>query len=456
MNRVLYLFFGIDPHQANLADDLRKKFAAHDSLVRNAQWSITLNERQLIELNAKIPEKGALENGKNAYTDILLKEDELQKLKEVFEKKQSEYKNCELNISNISLNISNMNRQYETIFNDMQNGNIPIEQDKNVVSLLRHISHKILIGEDVDLEFENLKKQIISVSNSYKEQNLSDNIKELSKIDTKISEFQKELNELLLKKDRLQKEMQGIDEEKNNLFEDIARFKLENEKIIQEFLLSQKSDINADVESIKKTIERETAKKIKETKSRDECKEELKKIETEIRNNYQKTENHFLPIFKEYANSFIGLDIDVELKSSSKGIGLCLKINSIERKDEYQLSESQKYFIDIALRFALIEISKSNQAAIFIDTPEGSLDIAYESRAGKMFGDFVQKGFDVIMTANINSSQLLLQLAKKCKKEKMQVERMTSWTELSAVQQEEQGVIEKAFEDIEGALNGHA
>lgn len=71
-----------------------------------------------------------------------------------------------------------------------------------------------------------------------------------------------------------------------------------------------------------------------------------------------------------------------------------------------------------------------------------------------MFGDFVQKDFDVIMTANINSSELLLKLADKCKKEKMRIERMTEWTELSIVQQEEQAVIEGAFNKIEGVLNG--
>ena len=91
---------------------------------------------------------------------------------------------------------------------------------------------------------------------------------------------------------------------------------------------------------------------------------------------------------------------------------------------------------------------------MFIDTPEGSLDIAYESRAGKMFGDFVNKSFDLIMTANINSSQLLKQLALKCRNEKMKIERMTNWTILSKVQQEEQQVIENAFNEIEGALNG--
>ena len=89
---------------------------------------------------------------------------------------------------------------------------------------------------------------------------------------------------------------------------------------------------------------------------------------------------------------------------------------------------------------------------MLIDTPEGSLDIAYENRAGKMFADFVDKGYDVIMTANINSSQLLLKLAERCGKDKMKVERMTDWTMLTQVQQEEQEIIEKAYAQIENKL----
>ena len=93
---------------------------------------------------------------------------------------------------------------------------------------------------------------------------------------------------------------------------------------------------------------------------------------------------------------------------------------------------------------------------MLIDTPEGSLDIAYESRAGKMFADFVAKGYSVIMTANINSSQLLLKLAELCGEQRMRIERMTEWTVLSQVQQAEQEVIESAYDKIEEKLKQHA
>lgn len=229
-----------------------------------------------------------------------------------------------------------------------------------------------------------------------------------------------------------------------------------NAKIIKAYDLYIAASNDERINSIKQVVENAKIKKIEESKLRDKYKEELSVLEKEMREQYHKTEVKFIPIFKKYATNFLGLDIDIELKNATNtGLYLKLKVNNTERKDRYQLSESQQYFIDIALRFAFIEMSLSKDATIFIDTPEGSLDIAYESRAGKMFGDFVQQGYDIIMTANINSSQLLLQLAQKCSREKMQIERMTEWTILSTVQQEEQSVIDKAFNDIERALDAN-
>lgn len=454
MNRVLYLFFGIDPQKADTADDLRKKIGVHESNMRNLQWSITQNTRLLNELiSAVIPENS--EKIEATIAELELKEEELKRLYEASRSNQSETKSCELNISNISLKTSNLRKQYDEAFNNMYNIDVPIEKDERIVAILRHISKKILNNEDVTQDFEDLKYRIRHVSEQLKSNAKDSNIALLKSIDENVQKLQDELNELMLKKERLTKELTQINNYIIQITNFIEKFRTENEQIITQALKIKTADIDKRIEALKSIINKDELKKEEDTRIRDESKIELSAIEKEIRKNYHNAEERFLPIFKNYANSFIGLDIDVELKSSSKGIGLVLKVNNTERTERFQLSESQQYFIDIALRFALIEFTSSLNAFMLIDTPEGSLDIAYESRAGKMFGDFVQKGFDVIMTANINSSQLLLQMAKKCRKEKMKIERMTSWTILSTVQQEEQDVIEKAFNNIEEALDGN-
>jgi hypothetical protein len=96
--------------------------------------------------------------------------------------------------------------------------------------------------------------------------------------------------------------------------------------------------------------------------------------------------------------------------------------------------------------------STQHPACMYIDTPEGSLDIAYETRAGSMFGDFVKSGNQLIMTANINTSELLHRLASICGQERMQLLRMTEWTYLSEVQQDAEGLFERAYGEIEEKL----
>jgi hypothetical protein len=155
---------------------------------------------------------------------------------------------------------------------------------------------------------------------------------------------------------------------------------------------------------------------------------------------YAEAEETFVPLFKDLSNLFLGIDLDIRMEPFSQGLNLILDLKNTTRRHYHQLSESQRFFIDIALRMALI------------DTPEGSLDIAYESRAGAMLAKFALAGFQIIMTANINTSQLLIKLAGQCGRKRMRLVRMTPWVELSDVQVEEEGLFKQAFKSIENAL----
>ena len=69
-----------------------------------------------------------------------------------------------------------------------------------------------------------------------------------------------------------------------------------------------------------------------------------------------------------------------------------------------------------------------------------------------MFAQFAEKGLHIVMTANINSSQLLKRLGKRCGRENMTLHRMTSWRQLSDVQRDEEKLFEEAFDDISSNL----
>ena len=161
-----------------------------------------------------------------------------------------------------------------------------------------------------------------------------------------------------------------------------------------------------------------------------------------------------MPRFTLLAREFLGLDLDVKFETVNNKVRLVLNIMNNPRNAPDTLSESQRFFVDIALRMALAQhISAPGEfGTLYIDTPEGSLDIAYESRAGKMFGTFVERGHQLIMTANINTSQLLLKLAETCGSQHMKLLRMTEWTSLSDVQVAAEDMFDQAYNAIEAAL----
>jgi hypothetical protein len=167
-------------------------------------------------------------------------------------------------------------------------------------------------------------------------------------------------------------------------------------------------------------------------------------------------EDQFVPAFSELAQQFLGMPLSVEMDArSTDDLKLVVTVRGTTRRQQQHLSESQRFFIDIALRMALTKhmSDPASRGGMFIDTPEGSLDIAYEKRAGDMLAMFATAGHQVIMTANLNSSRLLLELAHDCGRERMRLCRMTDWAELSEVQRDEEALFDEAYAAIESAMD---
>jgi hypothetical protein len=218
---------------------------------------------------------------------------------------------------------------------------------------------------------------------------------------------------------------------------------------------TQIDSVEATIKRYRSQIDDFLEKKRTQYERRNERRKELVVLQRGLIDSYDQAEAEFVPSFTDLARRFIGLDLDIRLETPQNlGVAVLLEVKSTARRQFHQLSESQRFFIDMALRMALIKYMSAldSKGSFYVDTPEGSLDIAYESRAGDMFARFVHDGFGIIMTANINTSRLLLSLAEKCGTQGMDLCRMTTWTELSDVQREEEHLFDEAFASIESAM----
>ncbi|MCK8467154.1 AAA family ATPase [Microbacterium sp. KSW4-16] len=104
--------------------------------------------------------------------------------------------------------------------------------------------------------------------------------------------------------------------------------------------------------------------------------------------------------FPAYELQLIRNDSDSETDAASVRSGM----------DE--VSESQKEFIDLAFRMALIEAAGGQSGAtLVIDTPESSLDRVFSKRAASVLSDFATSaGNRLLVASNLTDGQLIPQL----------------------------------------------
>lgn len=456
MNRLMYLFFSIKAEDAEKADQLRKNINRYGSNVRNIQWNISQMEKQL----SKLKSNGTItEEEKNEIEKACEEEEKINNsIEEERRRKQlisSDISQVQLQLDDNAIKLNALKEQYDSAFEQLYSSPVSVESDGKILESLKKIIVALTEDENADITLlvSELRTEIINAVKRTRAHNEQAVLERLKTLDLQMIALKSNGQELKDKYDRLTKDQSECLLKMDEMAKSLEQFRQQYDLLLQKKDNIKQSDQTiSEIKALELNIEHRKKEKAEAEQKRDECQKELKPLEDEVKRSFTAVAEQFIPSFRNYAKSFIGLDIDIELKDVNKMASLIIKVNGSDRHSRFQLSESQQYFLDIALRFSLIEYTKSENAFMLIDTPEGSLDIAYESRAGKMFADFVSKGYGVIMTANINTSQLLLKLAEMCGKEKMRVERMTEWTILTQVQQEEQGVIEEAYNQIESKL----
>lgn len=88
------------------------------------------------------------------------------------------------------------------------------------------------------------------------------------------------------------------------------------------------------------------------------------------------------------------------------------------RGDPDEVSESQREFIDLAFRMALVHVAAPNSAAsLVIDAPESSLDAVFVERAATVLGNFAKTGNQdtnrLVVTSNLGAGTLVPRLLQE-------------------------------------------
>lgn len=166
--------------------------------------------------------------------------------------------------------------------------------------------------------------------------------------------------------------------------------------------------------------------------------------------------------FNKYASAFIGLKCELIIKNTSlhnqniPHIIYLPKIDGTDRQNIWSVSESQRFFLDQAFRMAIIEYLQDNipgfQTFFITETPEGSLDVAYEDQVANMFLLFSKSNNNIIFTSNLNSSRFLYKLFKEMdeNEKKARTINLLSKGKLTDVHKEHEQVINEILQYVFG------
>jgi DNA repair exonuclease SbcCD ATPase subunit len=456
LEQVLYLTFGFDPAQAQEADVLRREAEKADSLARNFNWQATEVRKKLDDLSAAVSNQKSVDEDLRGLHERLT--EQVAKASDKVQRLQADADDVALKIAELSGQHATLRAQYDEAFAVRLKGKSNVTANPSVALSISDRTCQVCgskgaaVVHSIQSRLEDHRCPLCDTG--IVAQPNTSALSELKKIDRKLVDIRARLDEAVKSHSRRKNELVASAAELNTAKRSVSDFERKNAQALDQLLLQSKSVLRSTIQRYADQVEELLEKKKQQYQRRNENRRALAVIQKQLVKSYGDAEEEFVPSFKALAQLFLGLDLEVRLETgSTHGVWLALEVNSTIRRQFHQLSESQRFFIDIALRMALIQYMVGSGGCLLIDTPEGALDIAYESRAGKMFAKFAKKGSELILTANINTSRLLLSLAEDCGTGNMVLCRMTSWTQLSDVQLEEEELFEQAYSQIKRALD---
>lgn len=463
LTNALYLAFGADPVAAKAADKLQRDMDRESSRGRNVRFSarhVADRIKQLVDLL-----KGAEADDHTTDAELRAQHDALiarqSDAEQRMRRKQAELRDADLKWTDLSASLTETQLRYRRAFSSRLQKSSSVEHHPIVRASLSENRCALCGTVHVAAKIQaRLDKGDCPLCDSVLDRSGTDAaaISELQGLDREIARVRDDLAAILESRARISDEFVAAQAGEEGASAELRQFE---EKEAAGLAKVQSGSSFSAIQNEVDKLELERQEFLSQSEAhydkRDELREQLRSYEKALKAQYEVGSERFVPRFRELAENFIGLPIDVELEhrqgANDSGFGLRMRMDDQLRSQPDTVSESQRFFIDIALRMALSEFMAEGAATLLIDTPEGSLDIAYEARAGSMFSNFVLEGNRVLMTANLRSSQLVLRLAQLQKSAGMQVVRMTDWTDLSEVQQSEEALFTEAYNTIDAALN---
>jgi len=450
----LLIFVGVNKDQRADAERLRREVEKSGSRVRNLSFDIKQAKDRLADLAGALKGKKGGKDDAKTYEEYEELVERAKKAAEGITSIEDKTRDAKLAIADSAARASALRNEYNNEFANRLNAKKSSRQHPFVQQAM--LEGKCAIcGADGAPVIEAVRAKVVANKCPFCDTSVSVG-KEDSKMMAKLLELdhalgreKKILDSKSMQVTQLETERLKRVSERDAVDKEVKEFEEKNKTVVTRGLKS--GNTFADLKAIyEQQIQAITRQRDAERERGKKNVEDYRAAQRKLEQQYLDVREKFVPRFNSLAKLFLGVELDITLESR-ENVTLVLEVRKTKRRADYQLSESQRFFIDIALRMAFAQFAspKGAGAPLYIDTPEGSLDLAYEAQAGAMIAQFAIEGHKVFMTANINTSQLLSSIASHSKKCGFGIQRLYRWTEMSAVQEKQESKFDKTLNGVE-------
>lgn len=226
----------------------------------------------------------------------------------------------------------------------------------------------------------------------------------------KLKNIQNDIKDLEKNNIELDKKFREIDIDKRQTQIQLRELEFENS---QQQTPSELQPFYDEIEKLTREQEEFSAKS-------EERRNEANRISQLIEDTVIKNVQNFSNQFSVYAKKFLGVEckLTYERLDNDELKKFYPIISDTLRRSEFELSESQRFFIDHSFRMSILTHFYTTPTFYIIETPDSSLDISYEKNAADVFNSFLDKPYSLILTSNLNNSSFVNFILQNEDKEK--------------------------------------
>lgn len=453
LSTALMLSLGVDPAIADKAESLRRDIDKQESLARNARWRATQAERRRKKLvkDARGAEALTDEEQVDLIAEYRETESAEAQLRKELDASEAALDDSKKLVADLAIEESRLEGEYLTLLKALPRSSHPNEHATLVKLTEEHecdFCGSLGVGLSTNV-IEALESNHCPLCDSELSQ-VDPDVQPLHEVDRSLNAVRRRLNDSRLAHTRLRAENVKLSELWKASAEDLSRSRDQAGPLTSREELGA---FTAAFERVSQEIQVALEDVDEYREKRDGYREQLGPLIRIIADAYREVEEAFVPAFRSLAERFIGREVDIELDTGSTSLSLRFELEGQSRRVATELSESQQYFVDIALRMAIQQVFLEGPSTLMIDTPEGSLDIAYETRAGEMFAETVKHDGHLLMLSNLNGSHLLERLAERLDSKQMEIVPMLGWTHMSDVQLAASNLFDLIFDGLESKLS---